>query len=157
MIGCPISLYYHVGVAFVLTKQYVEASKALSSGLLLALRTKALQVRLNIAEEVAKKSDQMCALLALCVSLVPFRLEESVSSLLRDKFEYQMNRIHQQGTDVGDILYDLFSYGMPKVLLSTQVRIIIVVSGLPSHPLIIRTIRERRVILILSMRTSRFN
>lgn len=62
-----------------------------------------------------KKSDQMYALLAMCVALSPQRVEENVHNVLREKYGDHMNRITRGSSeDALAVFEELFHKSCPK-------------------------------------------
>jgi len=81
-------------------------------------RAKQYNSRSQQYDQLTKKADQMHALLAICTSLCPTRLDESIHSVLREKFSEYTNRI-QRCTDEGDALeayQELFLHACPKFI-----------------------------------------
>merc|ERR550539_355313 len=60
---------------------------------------------------MAKKQDQMYALLLLCVSLCPRTIDESLDRYIRDKHGDKQHRL-QRGDEL--CFEELFSYACPK-------------------------------------------
>merc|ERR1711865_476452 len=63
-----------------------------------------------------KKNEQMFALLAILVSLCPYRLEENLQSLLREKYDEKIQRMLKGETAVFE---ELFQYACPKFVTPT--------------------------------------
>jgi len=110
--GCQISLYYYVGFAYLMLRRYVDAIKTFSNILLYISRIK--QYRGHQHEpQIAKKNDQMYALLAIAVSLCPQRIDENVHSVLKEKFSDKMNKMQRGDTSIFE---DLFVHSCPKFI-----------------------------------------
>jgi translation initiation factor 3 subunit L len=62
-----------------------------------------------------KKTDQMYALLAMCVSLCPTRLDDTVQTALRDKQGEHLLKM-QQGIEGLPSFQELFLFACPKFI-----------------------------------------
>jgi len=108
---CHITTYYYMGFAYMMHRRYVDAIKALSNILLYINRTKQYHTRSSSYDVIIKKNEQMFALLALLVSLCPYRLEENLQTLLREKYAEKVSRM-QRGDRA--TFEELFSFACPK-------------------------------------------
>lgn len=105
--------YYYVGFCYMMLRRYADAIKAFSHILLFISRTKNIN-RSAQYDAVSKKSDQMYALLAMCVSLNPTRLDEAIHTTLREKYGEQLYKMQRGGADALPIFEELFSFAAPK-------------------------------------------
>lgn len=80
---CHASLYYHLGLAYLMTRRYMDAIKTLSAFLVFIGRkhnlTRAQQLQLTAVME------RMYGLLAIAVSLCPQPLDDAVAADMREK------------------------------------------------------------------------
>ena len=108
---CHITTYYYMGFAYMMHRRYVDAIKALSNILLYINRTKQYHTRSSSYDVIIKKNEQMFALLALLVSLCPYRLEENLQALLREKYAEKVSRLQRGDRTTFE---ELFSFACPK-------------------------------------------
>lgn len=92
--GCTLTTYYYVGFAYMMMRRYADAIKTFSDAIIYIQRFKQYG-RSYQSEQVGKKMDQMYALLAMCVSLCPTRLDESVHSQLRERYGEQISKMQK--------------------------------------------------------------
>ncbi|ODV92415.1 hypothetical protein CANCADRAFT_86625 [Tortispora caseinolytica NRRL Y-17796] len=111
-----ISAYYYVGFAYMMLRRYVDAIKMFSHGLMYVSRTKQPHSKSVQYQTVARKSDQMYALLAICVSLCPVRLDESLHLSLRDRYGERLTTMQQPTKSALAIFSDLFVFAAPKFI-----------------------------------------
>lgn len=119
--------YYYVGFCYLMLGRYADAIKAFSHILLFISRTKNIN-RSAQFRIVSKKSEQMYALLAICVTLCPTRLDDIVHVGLREKYGEQLAKISRsiKDTAANSILADdptiikifeeLFLFAAPKFI-----------------------------------------
>jgi len=105
--------YYYVGFCYMMLRRYADAIKAFSHILLFISRTKNIN-RSAQFNAVSKKSDQMYALLAICVALNPTRLDEVVHTGLREKYGEQLYKMQRGGADALALFEELFIFAAPK-------------------------------------------
>merc|ERR1712166_797245 len=108
---CHITTYYYMGFAYMMHRRYVDAIKALSNILLYINRTKQYHTRSSSYDVIIKKNEQMFALLALLVSLCPYRLEENLQALLREKYAEKVSRLQRGDRTTFE---ELFAFACPK-------------------------------------------
>merc|ERR1712013_833041 len=84
--GCQITTYYYVGFAYMMMRRYADAIRTFSNILLYVQRTKTMfAVKSYQNDQINKQTDQMYVLLALCITLHPQRIDESLHTTLREK------------------------------------------------------------------------
>jgi translation initiation factor 3 subunit L len=100
-------------------RRWSDATRAFAHILLFISRTKGLQHRSSVYDQLQKKADQMYALLTICVALTPTRLDDSIHSVLREKYGEQLLKL-TKGGEKGEldekILEDLFLFACPKFI-----------------------------------------
>jgi len=111
VMSCHITLYYYTGFAYMMMRRYADAIKTFSSVLLFINRTKQIHSRSSQFDQILKKNEQMYALLAICLSVCPQRIEESVHLILRDRYNEKMAKV-QRGEEA--TCQELFSFACPK-------------------------------------------
>ena len=117
--SCHYQTYYYVGFAYMMLRRYADATKAFANILLFISRTKQLQHRSSAYDQVQKKADQMYALLTICIALTPTRLDDSIHSVLREKYGEQLSKLPKGGErgELDDaILEELFLFACPKFI-----------------------------------------
>ncbi|KAI9204267.1 RNA polymerase I-associated factor PAF67-domain-containing protein [Polychytrium aggregatum] len=113
--ACHVTTYYYVGFAYMMMKRYADAIKSFSHILLFVSRTKHYHTRSYQYEVIAKKSEQMYALLAMCLALCPQKVDENVQSTLREKYGEHMLKM-QRGDDALSVFDELFNFACPKFI-----------------------------------------
>eukprot|EP01132_Coremiostelium_polycephalum_P004251 gene4251-5320_t len=107
--ACHISLYYYLGFAYIMSRRYNEATKALNTILISAAsKSKAQNFQSDHNE---KKIDKMYALLCICQALYPNKIDENVNTLLKEKFGDKLLRL-QKG-EIG-VYEELFTFAAPR-------------------------------------------
>ncbi|RDD37492.1 Eukaryotic translation initiation factor 3 subunit L [Trichoplax sp. H2] len=111
--ACQVTTYYYVGFAYLMMRRYQDAIRSLSNILLYIQRTKnMLQDKSYQIDQIAKKELQMYALLAMAWIMCPCRIDESVLSMLGDKYDKEKFIKLQQGNL--QQFEDSFAYACPK-------------------------------------------
>ena len=117
--SCHYQTYYYVGFAYMMLRRYSDATKAFANILLFISRTKQLQHRSSVYDQLQKKADQMYALLTICIALTPTRLDDSIHSVLREKYGEQLSKL-TKGGEKGEldekILEELYLFACPKFI-----------------------------------------
>lgn len=111
-----ISLYYHLGFAYLMCRRYPDAIKAFSTVLLSISRSRgAQQSRTALGDQVAAAADRINALLAIAITLCPQRLDESINTSLWDSYGERIVRMQRGESAVFSELFELaapsFVYG----------------------------------------------
>ncbi|CAJ0585831.1 unnamed protein product, partial [Mesorhabditis spiculigera] len=119
--SCFVTLHYFVGFSHMMMRNYGEATRMFVNCLLFIQRTKSLQQqqKKNFQYDVIGKTHDQCFhLLAVCLSLQPQRIDESIQSQLTDKMGDKLSRMAN-----GDIdeYKQAFTTGCPKFLSPTTV------------------------------------
>merc|ERR1719422_1656206 len=112
--GCQITTLYYVGFAYLMMRRYQDAIRTLGNCLLYVQRTKTLvQNRAQLYDQISKQNDKMYTLLSICLVLHPMRIDESVHSYLREKYQDKMNKMQR-----GDMqeFEACFAFACPKFL-----------------------------------------
>ncbi|KAK9431597.1 RNA polymerase I-associated factor PAF67-domain-containing protein [Lipomyces doorenjongii] len=114
--GAQFTTYYYVGFCYMMMRRYSDAIKAFSHILLYISRTKGFHNRSAQYDSVTKRSEQMYALLAICVALCPTRLDDSIHTALREKNGEQLARMQRGGEESLPVFEELFSFSCPKFM-----------------------------------------
>lgn len=112
--ACQITTFYYVGFAYMMMRRYQDAIRTLSNCLLYVQRTKSmLQNKSQLYDQIAKQNDKMYTLLSMCLVLHPMRIDESVHSHLREKYQEKMNRMQKGEMSEYEAC---FAFACPKFL-----------------------------------------
>ncbi|VDD94175.1 unnamed protein product [Enterobius vermicularis] len=127
--SCLVTLHYFVGFSHMMMRNYGEATKIFVNCLLYIQRTKNLH---NLQQQhqqqkksfqydvvsIGKTNDQLYHLLAICLTLQPQRIDDSIQSQLLEKNGDRMNRMSNGDIDEFRLA---FQQGCPKFLSPTTV------------------------------------
>ncbi|KAI9105367.1 RNA polymerase I-associated factor PAF67-domain-containing protein [Phlyctochytrium arcticum] len=113
--ACHVTTYYYVGFAYMMMRRYSDAIKAFAHILLFISRTKQYHTRSYQFEAISKKSEQMYALLSMCVALSPQRIDENVHTAMREKYGEQFAKM-QRGEEGLPTFEELFIFSCPKFI-----------------------------------------
>jgi translation initiation factor 3 subunit L len=111
--ACHISVYYYVGFAYMMMRRYNDAVRVFTNVLLFISRTKQYHTRSYQYDQILKRNEHMMALLAMCLSLSPQRIDENVHTALREKYTEKMYRM-QKSDDAEACFEELFITSCPK-------------------------------------------
>lgn len=112
--SCQITTYYYMAFAYMMMRRYQDAIRTLSNILLYIQRTKQIfQNRQMLYDNITKQSEQMSTLLAICLTLHPMRIDESVHSQLKEKYGEKM--LKMQNGDNSEF-ESCFAFACPKFL-----------------------------------------
>ncbi|GAB7346213.1 hypothetical protein MBLNU457_4947t1 [Dothideomycetes sp. NU457] len=118
VMAAHFSTYYYIGFSYMMMHRYSDAIRMFSHILLFVFRTKNFQKNAQY-ETIAKKNDQMLALLAICVAFQPTRLDDTIHTALREKYGEQLTRMQRGGPDALPIFEELFRSSCPKFIAPT--------------------------------------
>lgn len=110
--------YYYVGFSYMMMRRYADAVRMFSHILVYVSRTKNFQKNAQY-DAIAKKTDQMYALIAICVAFQPTRLDDTIHSALRDKYGEDLNRMQRGGPEVLGLFESLFKTACPRFIAPT--------------------------------------
>lgn len=108
-----ISIYYYMGFCYMMLRRYEDAVRIFSSTVLHIGHIKHNHTRSYQYEQINKRTDQMMALLAVCLSLRPQQVDESVMALVREKAGDRYNRMTSGEAQAYE---DVFNYASPKFI-----------------------------------------
>jgi len=113
--GCQITTYYYVGFAYMMMRRYADAIRTFSNILLYVQRTKTMFAAKSYQnDQINKQTDQMYTLLAICLTLHPQRIDESLHTTLREKnYAEKINKMQR-----GELseFEQCFTFSCPKFL-----------------------------------------
>ncbi|KAL0074830.1 RNA polymerase I-associated factor PAF67-domain-containing protein [Phycomyces blakesleeanus] len=117
--ACHVTTYYYVGFAYMMMRRYADAVKSFSTILSFMQKTKQYHSRSYQSDQVSSKVDQMYALLAICITMSPTRLDEGIHSKLREKYGEKLIKM-QKGDEAIPIFEEFFSRSCPKFISATN-------------------------------------
>ncbi len=106
-----VSINYYMGFCYMMLRRYEDAVRVFSSTVLHIGRIKHNHTRSYQYEQIDKRSSQMMALLAACLSLRPQQVDESVLALVREKAGDRYARMSQGEIQAYE---DMFEKASPK-------------------------------------------
>jgi translation initiation factor 3 subunit L len=115
VLACQMATFYYVGFAYMMMRRYADAIRTFSSILVYLQRTRQMyhQYRTFQMDLIEKQTDQMYVLLNICLVLHPQRIDESISSVLQEKYGESM--IKMQRGEIEEFR-TAFCFGCPKFL-----------------------------------------
>ncbi|RWS10460.1 eukaryotic translation initiation factor 3 subunit L-like isoform X1 [Dinothrombium tinctorium] len=115
VLACQMTTFYYVGFAYMMMRRYADAIRTFCNILVYLQRTRQMyhQYRTFQMDMIEKQTDQMYVLLNICLVLHPQRVDESVSSVLHEKYGDSMNKM--QRLDIAEF-ENAFRYACPKFL-----------------------------------------
>ncbi|KAJ6169269.1 hypothetical protein N7497_002112 [Penicillium chrysogenum] len=119
VMAAHFTTYYYVGFSYMMMRRYGDAIRMFSHILVYVSRTKNFQKGGNNYEAIAKKNDQMYALIAICVALHPTRLDDTIHSAVREKYGEQFYRMQKGGPEALPVFEELFRSSCPKFINPT--------------------------------------
>jgi translation initiation factor 3 subunit L len=118
VMAAHFSTYYYVGFSYMMMRRYADAIRMFSHILVYVSRTKNFQKNSQY-DSIAKKNDQMYALIAICVAFHPTRLDDTIHTALREKYGEQFNRMQRGGPEALPIFKEMFKQACPKFISPT--------------------------------------
>eukprot|EP01006_Ploeotia_vitrea_P000981 TRINITY_DN104003_c0_g1_i1.p2 TRINITY_DN104003_c0_g1~~TRINITY_DN104003_c0_g1_i1.p2 ORF type:complete len:536 (+),score=307.96 TRINITY_DN104003_c0_g1_i1:27-1610(+) len=105
------TMYYYLGLCYMMDRRYVDALKTFSSFLMFSIRNKYVVPRGYQHYTVKKRIDKMYGLLAICTVFAPQRLDEKLHQNMRDQVGDRLQRMA-----AGEIkaFQDTFYHSAPK-------------------------------------------
>uniref|UniRef100_A0A0X3Q1L3 Eukaryotic translation initiation factor 3 subunit L n=1 Tax=Schistocephalus solidus TaxID=70667 RepID=A0A0X3Q1L3_SCHSO len=109
---CHITTGYYVGFAYMMMRRFQDAIRTFSSTLTYISRASGfVSQRQDLRDYVVKQSDQMTSLLAICFTINPMPIDQSVEQQLREKYAESLNRLQQTNKDEFTMCFDM---GCPR-------------------------------------------
>jgi translation initiation factor 3 subunit L len=118
VMAAHFTTYYYVGFSYMMMRRYADAIRMFSHILIYVSRTKNFQKNAQY-DAIAKKNDQMLALVAICVAFHPTRLDDTVHSALREKHGEAFIRLQRGGPESLPLFEELFRSACPKFISPT--------------------------------------
>lgn len=118
VMAAHFTTYYYVGFSYMMMRRYADAIRMFSHILIYVSRTKTFQKSAQY-DTISKKNDQMYALIAICVSLHPMRLDDAINTVLREKFSDQILKLQAGGPESLPVFEEVFRSACPKFISPT--------------------------------------
>ena len=121
VMAAHLNTYYYVGFSYMMLRRYADAVRMFSHILVYVSRTKNFQKGGNQGafDAIAKKTEQMYALIAICVSFAPTRLDDTIHTVLRERYGDKFNKLQRGGPDSLPVYRELFQTACPKFISPT--------------------------------------
>ena len=116
VMAAHLNTYYYVGFSYMMLRRYADAVRMFSHILVYVSRTKNFQKGNNQFDAIAKKTEQMYALVAICVSFAPTRLDDTIHTALREKYGDKFLKLQRGGPESLPIYKELFQSACPKFI-----------------------------------------
>ncbi|CAG9530021.1 unnamed protein product [Cercopithifilaria johnstoni] len=122
--SCLVTFHYFVGFSHMMMRNYGEATKIFVNCLLYIQRTKSIQQQNQQQKKnfqydvIGKTNEQLYHLLAICLTLQPQRIDDSIQSQLHERTGERMNHMSNGNIDEFRLA---FQQGCPKFLSPTTV------------------------------------
>lgn len=110
--------YYYVAFSYMMMRRYADAIRMFSHILVYVSRTKNFQKNAQY-DTITKKTEQMYALIAICVAFQPTRLDDTIHSALREKYGEDLNRMQRGGPESLQLFENLFKNACPRFIAPT--------------------------------------
>ncbi|XP_065558522.1 eukaryotic translation initiation factor 3 subunit L-like [Artemia franciscana] len=111
--ACQVTTYYYVGFAYMMTRRYSDAIRTFSHILLYIQRMRStFQTKNYQNDQINKQTEQMYALLAICLVLHPQLIDESLQATLKDKAN--ADRMYKMSRGEIEEFSNCFIYACPK-------------------------------------------
>lgn len=118
VMAAHFSTYYYVGFSYMMMGRYADAIRMFTHILIYISRTKNFQKNAQY-DSIAKKSDQMYALVAICVAFHPTRLDDTIHTAIREKYGEQFTRMQRGGPESLPVFEELFRSACPRFISPT--------------------------------------
>lgn len=119
VMAAHLNTYYYVGFSYMMLRRYADAVRMFSHILVYVSRTKNFQKGNQQFDAIAKKTEQMYALIAICVSFAPTRLDDTIHTALREKYGEKFAKLQRGGTESLPVYRELFQSACPKFIAPT--------------------------------------
>ncbi|KAF8546864.1 eukaryotic translation initiation factor 3 subunit 6 [Imleria badia] len=110
-----VSTSYHAGVCYLMLRRVTDAARVFTGCLNWVMRARQYHTRSYQYDQINKTAERMYALLALCNTLAPTRLDDNVMNIVREKYGDQMTRMGR-GEEGLSTFEEIFLYACPKFI-----------------------------------------
>lgn len=114
--ACHVTTYYYVGFAYLMMRRYGDAGRMFATALGFLSRTRNYHHKSYQHDVMVRKSDQMYALLAVCVVLSPQKMDENINQVLKEKHGEHMYKMHKGDDAALACFEELFTFGSPRFI-----------------------------------------
>jgi len=113
--ACHVATYYYVGFCYMALRRYSDSVRIFASILNFISRMRQYHTKSYQYDQINKTGDRMYALLAMCHCLSPSRLEDSIATVIKERFGEQFSKM-QLGVEGLPAFEELFMYACPKFI-----------------------------------------
>ncbi|KAM0755841.1 eukaryotic translation initiation factor 3 subunit 6 [Meredithblackwellia eburnea MCA 4105] len=113
--GAHVATYYYTAFSYLMLGRYPDAIRALSHILFFVLRLKHFQ-RGSQFDQINKTADRMYALMAICQALCPSKMDEGISTAMKEKFGEQFAKMLRGGEESIPAFQEMFTHGAPRFI-----------------------------------------
>jgi translation initiation factor 3 subunit L len=110
-----VSTAYHAGLCYLMLRRVTDAARVFTGCLNWVMRARQYHTRSYQYDQINKTADRMYALLALCNTLAPTRLDDNVMNIVRERYGEQMTRM-ARGEEGVSTFEEIFLYACPKFI-----------------------------------------
>ncbi|KIJ12736.1 hypothetical protein PAXINDRAFT_156845 [Paxillus involutus ATCC 200175] len=110
-----VSTAYHAGVCYLMLRRVTDAARVFTGCLNWVMRARQYHTRSYQYDQINKTADRMYALLSLCHTLAPTRLDDNVMNIVRERYGDQMTRMGRGEEGLGTF-EEIFLYACPKFI-----------------------------------------
>ncbi|POW17952.1 hypothetical protein PSTT_00176 [Puccinia striiformis] len=111
-----VTVHYYVAFSYIMLRRYPDATRSLTHILYFLQRLKGYHTRGYQYDAINKQGDRMYALLAICQAISPSKIDESISSTMKEKYGEQLIKMLSGGEASLASFQELFTYASPKFL-----------------------------------------
>ncbi len=115
VMAAHFTTYYYVGFSYMMMRRYADAIRMFNHIMVYVSRTKNFQKNAQY-DSINKKSDQMLALIAICVAFHPTRLDDTIHTALREKYPDALLKLQRGGPESLPVFEELFRAACPKFI-----------------------------------------
>ncbi|KAF7792787.1 hypothetical protein EIP86_003886 [Pleurotus ostreatoroseus] len=113
--ACHVTTYYYVGFCYIMLRRYPDAIRTFVSILNFILRMRQYHTRSYQYDQINKTADRMYALFAICNALSPSRVDDNISSTVKERYGEQFAKM-SRGEEGIPAFEELFLYACPKFI-----------------------------------------
>ncbi|KAG8997099.1 hypothetical protein FRB94_005307 [Tulasnella sp. JGI-2019a] len=113
--ACHVATYYYVGFCYLALRRYSDAVRTYASILNFISRMRQYHTKSYQYDQINKTGDRMYALLVMCHCLSPSRLDDTITTVIKERYGEQFSKM-QQGAAGLAAFEELFLYACPKFI-----------------------------------------
>ena len=113
--GAHVALYYYVGFSYLMLQRYPDAIRAFSHILFFIHRLKHFQ-RGSQFDTINKTADRMYALLAIAQALCPTKIDEGISTAMKERYGEQYSKMVRGGEEALPAFVEMYNHGSPRFI-----------------------------------------